>query len=220
MESNLNMREVAERAGVSVATVSRALRTPEKVSAKTVAKVVATARELGYVYNAAAGDILKGRSTVIGVLVPMASNALFGETLHGIQDVALAAGHSVMQSTTRYESATEEAVIESLLQRRVHALIATGVTYEMESRLERIAEDARVRVVLVWEKPRSDRPYSFVGFDNRDAAERVTDYFIGLGHRRIGLIVGPFSRIARARHRLEGYRNALERPASPSIPTW
>lgn len=197
MESNLNMREVAERAGVSVATVSRALRTPEKVSRETVAKVVATARELGYVYNATAGDILKGRSTVIGVLVPMASNALFGETLHGIQDVALAAGHSVIQGTTRYEGSMEEAMIESLLQRRVHALIATGVTYEMEPRLERIAEDARVRIVLVWEKPESSRPYSFVGFDNRDAAERVTDHFIGLGHRRIGLIVGPFSRIAR-----------------------
>lgn len=109
----------------------------------------------------------------------------------------LPAGHSVIQGTTRYEGSMEEAMIESLLQRRVHALIATGVTYEMEPRLERIAEDARVRIVLVWEKPESSRPYSFVGFDNRDAAERVTDHFIGLGHRRIGLIVGPFSRIAR-----------------------
>lgn len=218
MEKNLNMREVASKANVSVATVSRVLRNPGKVSKSTTERVRKAASELGYIYNATAGDILKGRSTVIGLLVPMASNALFGETLHGIQDATAAAGYSIIQGSTRYDHQKEEALIDTQLQRRVHALILTGMTSGMEARIQRLAAQEWARIVVVWEKPKPGLPLSYVGFDNRDAAERMTDHLIGLGHRHIGLIVGPFSRIARARHRLEGYRAALERAGIPFDP--
>lgn len=207
----LNMREVAGKANVSVATVSRALRSPEVVSAATMDRVNQAVAELGYVYNATASDVLKGRSTVIGLLVPSASNALFGETLHGIQDVTMGAGYSVIQGATHYNPRNESAMIDGLLQRRVHALILTGMTYDNESRVERLADSGRLRVVVVWEAPKRERNISYVGFDNRQGAERMTEHLIDLGHRRIGLIVGPFSRIARAQHRLEGYRAALDR---------
>lgn len=215
MKSKLNMREVAQKANVSLATVSRAMHSPDKVSASTVERVRKATEELGYVYNATAGDILRGRSTVLGVLVPTASNALFGETLHGIQTMTVGGGYSVLQAATHYDADGEEALIESLLQRRVHALILTGVTYGLEERVEQLAREARVRIVVVWELPKPDMTASYVGFDNMEAARRMTEYLIELGHRRIGLIVGPFSKIARARHRLEGYRIALERAGIP-----
>lgn len=204
----LNMREVARLAEVSAASVSRALRDPEKVSATIRQRVIGAVAELGYIYNAAAGDVLAGRSTVLGLLVPTASNSLFGETLHGIQDVATAAGFSIMQAVTHYSGVAEERLIESLLQRRVHGLILTGVTYGQESRVEKLARDSGMRIVVVWEKPRSGS-IGYVGFDNRAASARATRHLIDLGHRRIGLIVGPYSRIARTRHRLDGYRDAL-----------
>ena len=71
-------------------------------SEDTRVRVNSAVAQLGYIYNAAAGDLLAGRSTVLGVLVPTVSNSLFGETLHGIQDVAMAAGYSIMQGITNY----------------------------------------------------------------------------------------------------------------------
>lgn len=205
------MREVARQAGVSVATVSRALRSPDQVSPATIDKVRSAAEKLGYVYNVTARDILKGRSTVIGLLVPTSSSTLFGETIHGVQDVATEAGYSVIQGATRYDQATEDALIEMLLERRVHSLVLTGVTLHNEERIRKLASDQWTRLVVVWEKPRAVPGISYVGIDNRDAAERMTNHLIELGHRRIGMIVGPFSRTARVRHRLEGYREALEK---------
>lgn len=196
-------------ADVSAASVSRALRQPSSVSEDTRARVADAVTRLGYIYNAAAGDVLAGRSTVLGVLVPTASNSLFGETLHGIQDVAMAAGFSIMQGVTHYSEATEARLIEQLLQRRVRGLILTGLTYGQEDCIERLVRDAKMRTVVVWEKPRPGN-VSYVGFDNRAASARATRHLIDLGHRRIGLIVGPYSRIARTRHRLDGYRDALQ----------
>ncbi|WP_372921782.1 LacI family DNA-binding transcriptional regulator [Roseovarius sp.] len=205
------MREVARRANVSVATVSRALRSPGQVSSATIQKVRSAAEDLGYVYNVTASDILKGRSTVVGLVVPTSSSTLFGETIHGVQDVTAETGFSVIQGATRYDAVTEEALIDSLLERHVHALILTGMTYANEDRIRRLARNGWTRVVVVWEKPGSDPGISYVGIDNRSAAERMTEHLIALGHRRIGLIVGPYSRQARVRHRLEGYRDALEK---------
>lgn len=207
----MNMREVARRANVSVATVSRALNNTDQVSSNTLEKVRRAAEDLGYVYNVTARDILKGRSTVIGLLVPTSSSTLFGETIHGVQDVTTEAGFSVIQGATHYDQDTEDALIESMLERRVHALILTGVTFRNEDRIRRLAKDQWTRIVVVWEKPKTDLGISYVGIDNRDAAARMTQHLIDLGHRRIGMIVGPFSRTARVKHRLEGYRDALEK---------
>ena len=210
MTKKLNMREIARSANVSVATVSRALRNPEQVSPKTVAKVRKEVEALGYVYNVTARDVLKGRSTIVGLLVPTSSSTLFGETIHGVQDVTTEAGFSVIQGSTRYDDANEAALIESMLERRVHSMILTGVTFQNEERLRKIARDQWSRLVMVWEKPRADMGISYVGIDNRFAAQRMTHHLIELGHRRIGIIVGPYSRTARIKHRLEGYRDALE----------
>lgn len=196
---------------MSVATVSRALRSPGQVSSATIQKVRSAAEDLGYVYNVTASDILKGRSTVVGLVVPTSSSTLFGETIHGVQDVTAETGFSVIQGATRYDAVTEEALIDSLLERHVHALILTGMTSANEDRIRRLARNGWTRVVVVWEKPGSDPGISYVGIDNRSAAERMTEHLIALGHCRIGLIVGPYSRQARVRHRLEGYRDALEK---------
>ncbi|MGS4945288.1 LacI family DNA-binding transcriptional regulator [Meridianimarinicoccus sp. RP-17] len=212
------MREVARRAKVSVATVSRALRSPEQVSPATVERVRRAAEELGYVYNATASDILRGRSTVVGLVVPTSSSTLFGETIHGVQDVTAEHGFSVIQGASRYDDDREERLIASLLERRVHALILTGVTLRNEARIRRLAKDHCARIVVVWEKPKADVGISYVGFDNRSAAERMTNHLIGLGHRRIGMIVGPYSRSARVKHRLEGYRDALDKAGLPFDP--
>lgn len=203
------MREVARQANISIATVSRALRDPDSVSPKARDKVQEAARALGYTYNAAAGDLLAGRSTVLGVLVPSVSNSLFGDTLHGLQDAALDANFSLIQGVTQWDPAREEKLLETLLSRRIHGLVLTGLTDTMRERLEGMILKHGIRTVVIWEKPREDH-MSYVGFDNFDAAKRATEYLITLGHRRIALLTGPGSITARARHRFEGYSAALQ----------
>lgn len=202
------MKEVARLAGVSVATVSRVFRDPDKVRTQTRELVCAIARDHGYIYNAAAGDMSSKRSRVIGVLVPMANNALFGNTLLGIQDTAMAEGFSVMQGSTRYDPAMEKKLLDTFLQRRVAGIILTGFHFEQQAVIEKLASDTHLPVVVVWEKPANPH-LSYVGFDNRQAAYAATNHLLGLGHRRIGLIIGPYTRVARAAERFEGFRDAL-----------
>jgi len=204
----LNMKEVARLAGVSVATVSRVFRDPDKVRSQTRELVWAIAKENGYIYNAAAGDMSSKRSTVIGVLVPMANNSLFGNTLLGIQDTAMAAGFSVMQGSTRYDAAMERKLLDIFLQRRVAGIILTGFHFEQQALVEKLAKETTLPLVVVWEKP-SNPNVSYVGFDNRQAAYAATRHLIGLGHRRIGLIIGPYTRVARVAERFEGFLAAM-----------
>ena len=211
------MREVAQQANLSIATVSRALRDPGSVSEKSLSRVEEAARAVGYTYNAAAGDLLAGRSTVLGVLVPSVANSLFGSTLNGVQDAALDARYSIIQGVTNWDPSREEKLLETLLSRRIHGLVLTGFTDSMRRRLEDAVVENAVRTVVIWEKPRKGK-LSYVGFDNLDAARRATDYLIGLGHRRIGLLTGPGSITARARHRFEGYAAALEAAGIPFDP--
>lgn len=184
----MNMREGTRIAGVLVATVSRALRAPGKVSSAVLQRVQKVNWELGDVHNASAGDVLKGRSTVLAPLVPSASMALLGETLHGIQDVATRSGYSVIQGTTHYDGAKEGALSDKMLQRRVFSLILTGMTYPVEERVELLARQERARVVVVREKPNTDvhEGQEAIGLD--DAHRRPPDRCLrGLrpaGHRR------------------------------------
>ena len=223
MNQNLkSMREVARLANVSVATVSRALRDPKSVSKKSLSKVQEAAKQVGYTYNAAAGDLLAGRSTVLGILVPSVSNSLFGETLHGIQDTAMEAGFSVIQGVTGYDPAKERKLLETFISRRVHGLVLTGLTDTMRNQFDEVMLDNGVRTVVIWESPRSTEArsdlLSYVGFDNFEASKTATEYLIGLGHKRIGLICGPGSMIARARHRFDGYAEALQKAGIPFDP--
>ena len=204
-----SMRQVALQANMSIATVSRALRDPSSVSKKALARIQEAAAAVGYTYNATAGDVLAGRSTVLGVMVPSVSSTLFGQSLHGLQDTALEANFSIIQGVTNWEPAREEKLLETMLSRRVHGLVMTGVSDVMRQRVHDMVIEAGIRTVIIWEKPRED-DLSYVGIDNFEAARNATSFLIEQGHRRIGLLAGPGSVTARARHRCEGYRAALE----------
>lgn len=203
-----SMREVAAAAGVSVATVSRTFQMPGHVLPGTREKVLNAARELGYIYNAAVGDFTGKRSTVLGMLAPKIGNSLFGRTLTAIQDTAAKKGFSVILGCTDYEFEAERRLLKQFQERRLGAIILTGFTLENEGLVHEMI-DFGLPCVVIWEKMESDQ-ISYVGFDNRKAAFVATSHLLSMGHRRIGLIAGPFSVVGRVNKRLQGYRDALE----------
>lgn len=205
----LTMKAIAKMAGVSPATVSRAFQSPHLVDARTRERILQVADEHHYVYNATAGNLSSRQSTVIGVLVPHANKSFFGTSLIAIQDQAQAQGYAIIIGNTKYDPEIERRLVEQFLQHQVAGMIMTGFHRENEAFVHSLI-DRGVPCVFTWEKMANER-LSYVGFDNRQAAFDMTAYLIGLGHRRIGLLIGPYAKMARVRSRLEGYRAALER---------
>jgi len=203
----VTMHDVARAAGVSLATVSRAIRNPELVSAKTMLRVEAAIRKKQYKYNNSA-RANSGTLPVIGVTVPNTICFGFADTLMGIQEACLSKGFALTVGCTNYESQTERNLLIDFRKNRVVGLILAGFSLSNEALIREFVHSG-VPVCVIWEKS-SDNKLSYVGFDNFKAVYDLASYLISLGHRRIGLICGPFSKSDRPYRRLSGYRTALE----------
>ncbi|MFZ0611494.1 MAG: LacI family DNA-binding transcriptional regulator [Desulfobacterales bacterium] len=207
--AKLNMADIARLSGVSLATVSRAIHTPHKVRDETRSKVLDAIREHNYIYNAAAADLSRRHSKVIGLLIPTTRSPVFAETTLAIQEYCQSAGYAVILGNTGYDAAVEKRLLQQFEERRVAGIILTGFTFACESEVADLRTHG-IPHVVIWENL-PDRDINFVGFDNFKTAQKMTEYLISLGHRRIGLIIGPYSKVGRVRKRWEGFNHALEK---------
>jgi LacI family transcriptional regulator len=197
--------DIAKAAHVSPSTVSRVLRQDSRISEATTQRVHEAAAELGYRPNLIAQELVTGRSMTIGVLIQHAASQYFGAILNGI-DVALAeigAGFHSLVASGNWEPERERRALDLLVRRRVDALVVAGGTLPEE---ELVAAAAGVPLVCV------GRPFpegtSGIVVENRDAARRVVEHLIALGHRRIAHVTGDPA-MTDARARLAGYLDAL-----------
>jgi LacI family gluconate utilization system Gnt-I transcriptional repressor len=201
------MADVAQRAGVSAITVSRALRTPDKVSPKARARIVAAIRALGYVPNLAAGTLKSQRSRIVAAVVPTLANSIFAETVEGMTDVLREHGYQLLLGNAGYSPETEEALVAAFLGRQPDGLILTGAQHTRRVRAQ--LRDQRMPVVETWEL--TDTPIDLlVGFSNFEAARRMTMALIERGYRTIAFAgVDPASE-PRSGRRQAGYSRAIE----------
>jgi DNA-binding LacI/PurR family transcriptional regulator len=206
--NNVTMQAIAKAAGVSIATVSRAIHSPHLLHPDTRNRILRVMADNHYVYNAAAADLRK-KSSVIGVIIPTAKSSIFGASTLGIQEKAQENGFSIIIGNTRYDDETERRLLMQFEERRVAGVILTGFVTGHQAIVRDLIQRG-IPCVLIWETLEDDL-ISFVGFDNFRASFAMTEYLIGLHHRRIGLIIGPYSKVGRVRKRLEGHRAALER---------
>jgi DNA-binding LacI/PurR family transcriptional regulator len=205
--SRIRMQEIAVKAGVSLATVSRTIHSPHLVKTETRQHVRQVMTEYRYVYNVTASDFSKKRSSVIGVIIPTTKGAIFSNSTQIIQEKAQEKGFSLIIGNTGYDGDAESTLLLQFQERRLAGIILTGFGIGHESVVEEIVQSG-VPCVVIWEVL-SDGRVSFVGFDNFKAAYSMTEYLIRLKHQRIGLILGPFTKVRRAGRRLEGYQAAL-----------
>ena len=123
------MMDVAQRAGVSPMTVSRALKDGTSVSAKTREKVAKAAEDLGYVFDSTASNLRSQKSNFVAVTIPSINNANFAQTVRGLSDGLRPSGRQILLGYTDYDTAQEEQLIEQLLTRRPEAIVVTGGSY-------------------------------------------------------------------------------------------
>jgi DNA-binding LacI/PurR family transcriptional regulator len=198
---------VAEAAGVSVATVSRALSPDQgnvQIRPETRQRVLQTSEELGYRPNDLARALLHQRTSVIGLVVPDISNSYYAGVVRGVEDAASAQGYRVILCNTDREPEKLSQYLDALVKSRVDGVIIAGGAAD-SSIDPRVFRQYHTKTVLVG---RHEAAHPSVQIDNAAAAEEVTNHLLGLGHTRVAFIAGP-----RASHtvqdRLAGYRNAL-----------
>ena len=199
-------KDVARLAGVSTATVSRVINTPEQVDAATRRVVVEAIAKLGYVPHGAARALRSARSKMVGAIVPSFSYALYARTTSALQAVLDARGYALVLAEHHYDLATEVRVTDQLITHGVDAFAFVGLHHDpaLFARLDRYGRP----YVLTWGVDPMRRHPS-VGFDNRAATFAITRHLIGLGHRRFGLLSAPTIDNDRAIERGAGVRAAL-----------
>jgi LacI family repressor for deo operon, udp, cdd, tsx, nupC, and nupG len=197
-----NIRDIAKLAGVSVATVSRALSNPEKVSSKNILKVEEAIAKAGYRPNMLAKSFRSARSYAIVVLVPDISNSLYATFIRALEDRAHQSGYAVLLGDTRGKPEREKEYIQ-----RVESRLADGVIQlRPYSKKEKNIFPSDIPVVNACGCTFTTGPS--VRIDNRVAAKTIVDYLISLGHKRIGVISGLKDN-PHAIDRLDGYKNSL-----------
>ena len=200
------IEDVARRAGVSTATVSRVLNQTDAVRSGPRAKVEAAVAALGYVPHAGARTMKLRRSGTIGAIFPTVDNAIFAKAINALQRRLADAGHQLLIATSDYDPQTEERQALTLIARGVDGLMLCGCA-QSAALLERLRQRAVPVVhVMTWPAP-PDR--ICVGFDNARAMKQAVKYLIDMGHRRIAMLAGVTHDNDRAAARVRGLREAL-----------
>ncbi len=204
----MKLSDVAARAGVSTATASRAINTPAKVSEAMRDRVRKAAESLGYVPDAAARALASRRSRTIGAVVPTLANPIFATIVQGMESRLDALAYALVVATSDYRTDKELRQATTLIERGVEGLMFVGVSHRHE--LYRLLESRGIAHVNTWSLV-DDDPHAAIGFDNVEAAARLTRYLLDLGHRRFGMIAGVTADNDRAAARVSGVRDALAR---------
>jgi DNA-binding LacI/PurR family transcriptional regulator len=203
----VSIEDVAHRAGVSTATVSRALRNLPNVSAATRQRVLDVAAELDYAITPLASRLASGRTNSIAVVAPYIGTWFFGQVLTGIERVLHTEGLDLLLFAVPDERVQDDFFERMPLRRRVDGVIilTLGLSEDQQEALRGL----HVPMASVGD-PLAD---SFsVGIDNEGAAEIATHHLINLGHTRIGMIGGGNSfagRFTAPRQRQRGYLRAM-----------
>lgn len=205
------IHDVAKRANVSIATVSRVVNPGRhKVNPETAEKVREAVKELDYRPNALARALQMKKTMTIGVIIPDISNHYYAEIVRGIQGVADRAGYNIILQNTDRDPDQIVKSIYLLREKIVDGIIFSGGTingYEPLSALKEL----RDRVVVIG---RHDVDFPAIMVDNIAGATLAVEHLIEVGHSRIGLI-GWSESSTTANDRLSGYKNALAQNSCP-----
>jgi DNA-binding LacI/PurR family transcriptional regulator len=215
----VRLKDIAERAGVTVMTVSRALRGARDVSPSTRERVRILAAQMGYVPDATARGLRTRSSGLLGVLIPGVTDPVQARVLLALEEQARGSGFDLLLGHTLRQPELEESGIRRLLGRRIEGLFLLPV-YRLAptAPVYRELRERGTRVVLLGQRAPFCESFPFVAPDDGRGAQEVARHLIELGHRRIAFFAGPGTSPA-ARERLEGHRRALREAGLPADDT-
>ena len=204
--SRVTIEEVAAAAGVSIATVSRALNAPHLVSEALRERVAWAVSRLGYLASGPARALATRRSQSLCAIVPTLTNTIFADAIEAFQRRIEAEGYILLLASSDYDAEKEIRKVRIMLERGIDGLMLVGVTHGPP--LYRLLEGTGVPFVQTWAPPSASR-HPTIGYDNAALARLVVDHLVGLGHREFGIVTGLTRHNDRVAARVKGIHQAL-----------
>ncbi|KAJ54618.1 hypothetical protein ACMU_15990 [Actibacterium mucosum KCTC 23349] len=201
------LREVAAAAGVSMMTVSRAIRGIEGVSDKKRAEILRVAKRLNYSPNLNARSLVAEASDLVGISLPTLYNDVFAGMLAGMRNTITNAGFATVLDTTNYDLDVELDWVQRVLSWRPAAMVLTGVHHHPE--LRDTLRQAEIPTLEIWDVT-ADPIDLCVGLDHRNAGLVAGNYARKLGYKRPAFVGAPRGIDLRAEKRVEGLRTAFD----------
>jgi LacI family transcriptional regulator len=205
----VRLKDIAERAGVSVMTVSKVLRDAPDISAATKNRIRALARQMGYVPDSLAQGLRTRTTKLFGLVVSAMTNPIFARVVMAIEERAHELGYELILSHTLNMTERENTAIRRLISRRVDGLFVSPV-YRLgpEAPIYQELQRCGIPTVVLGHSAPFCSQFVNVETDDLPASHAATQHLLELGHKRIAFFAGPqVSPWARAR--LDGYRRAL-----------
>lgn len=204
----VRLKDIAEVAGVSVMTVSKALRDKSDLSSATKARIRALAEQMGYVPDVSATALRSRTTRLLGLVIPAPTDPVYSRVMLALEGHAHELGYDLLLAHSLGKPEREDAVIRRLMARRVDGLFVAPV-YRM-AKTAPVWEDLRkqkIPTVILGHRAPFCEGFLNVETDDIGASASVTAHLLELGHRRIAFFSGP-ANSPWARERMEGYRRA------------
>lgn len=214
--THIGIKDIGRALGLSMMSVSRALRGVEGVSAETRNKILNAAKQMGYRPNRNARSLVTAHSTLIGISLPTLFSDVFPEILDGMRATFDHAGFDTVIDTTDYNPAREADWVERMLDWNAAGLVLSGVDHGMEVRTRLRA--LRIPTLEIWDT--TEDPIDLcVGVDHVAAGASLGQYLLGLGYRRPAFAGVPEGKDKRADKRLTGLQSAFSEAGLGPMPT-
>ena len=217
----MSIKKVAQLAGVSTATVSRYLNSPEQVKEKTRSKVQAAINKIGYAPNTLARNFRRGKTSLIVVVLPTVGDPFLDNVMRGIWKVADEQGYSILIRDTQSNSHEFDEYTDMVFSKQADGiLLLASISPFSEPATHPGKAKAHPPLVLGLESVTAElAEFPSVRVDNIAAAADGTDYLIQLGHQRIGFIAGKRDSLL-THDREKGYRKAMRKAKLPVVDGW
>jgi LacI family transcriptional regulator len=204
----VRLKDIAKIAGVSVMTVSKALREAPDVSDTTRAKIKKLALDMGYVPDSSAQGLRTKTTKLFGLVIPATTNPIYARMVFAIEDRARELGYDILLAQTQNLPEREDACLRRLLSRRVDGLLITPVyRFEAEARIYQEIVARKTPTVLLGAPAPFCKNFPSIEVEELAASYNVTKHLLALGHKKIAYLTGPPA-APWAHERFEGYRRA------------
>ncbi len=203
-----SIREVADRAGVSIATVSYVLSGKKRVREETAERVYRAVDELGYVPNIIGRNLKKRITRIIGILVPDITNPYFPDIVEAVSKILPEQGYEILAASSGENPERQQSILESFLQYRIAGVIAMSAG-SPEAILPEFLRVLKTLALVLLDRDIPDLQCVKVLLDSIDGSRKLVSHLLRKGHKRIGIIAPPLF-LSIDSERLEGYRRALE----------
>jgi DNA-binding LacI/PurR family transcriptional regulator len=205
----VRLKDIAAQAGVSIMTVSKALRDERDVSAVTKTRIKLLAQQMGYVPDSTAQGLRTRTTKLFGLVVSSMTDPIFTRIVLALEERAHELGYDVLLAHTLNKPEREEACIRRFLSRRVDGLFIWPVyRIDPEARIYQELLARQVPTVLLGPTAPFCSQFVSVRVDDNVASHAATQHLLKLGHKRIAFLVGPRA-APWSQGRFEGYRRAL-----------